>query len=369
MHIVVPKSALLDLLAPAVAACEARSTTPILGAVLLEARSDGTLTATATNKAVTFTGSAIVDVRAPGAVCIDAATLMQVVKTRDDKAPLDIRAAENQRVIVKAGRSESKLVSFAPADFPVAPELKDPRETTVDAGDLARCIDQMGFAIAPEDNRYGLNGAHVEKSGEKARFVSTDGNRLAWAEIPFAGELAPGRKLLVPRGALMQIRALLTKVAGPVAIRWGERACQFVAPSRRLDIRMLEAEFPDYRQVIPAGFKRKATLDRAEFAAAIEATQIFAVDGAHSIRFEFDGESCRLSARKLDAGDARTEVGANLDGERISLGMNARFVLDVLKALRGDTVTLEMGDVLSPIVVRDPADAGCFFVVMPVRLD
>lgn len=369
MHIVVPKSALLDLLAPAVAACEARSTTPILGAVLLEARSDGTLTATATNKAVTFTGSAVVDVRAPGAVCIDAATLMQVVKTRDDKAPLDIRAAENQRVIVKAGRSESKLVSFAAADFPVAPELKDPRETTVDAADLARCIDQMGFAIAAEDNRYGLNGAHVEKSGEKARFVSTDGNRLAWAEIPFAGELAPGRKLLVPRGALMQIRALLTKTVGPVAIRWGERACQFVAPNRRLDIRMLEAEFPDYRQVIPVSFKRKATLDRAEMESAVTSTKIFAVDGAHSIRFEFDGEALKLSARKLDAGDARTEIAADLSGDPIGLGMNAVFVLDVLKAIRGPSVVLEMGDALSPIVARDPADDGCLFVVMPVRID
>lgn len=365
MHVRIPRNTLSAALALGVV--EKRSTTPILSSVLIQASPAG-VRLTTTDKAMTLAIEVEADVAAAGEIAVDSDTLTSVVRALPDGI-VDLRLGDAGRLLVSAGRSQMKLSAFAAADFPVTPPIEDARAMTMDAADLARVLDQVLFSIAPEENRYGLNGAHVEKVGEIARFVSTDGNRLSWSEAPFTGELGIGRKMLLPRKGAVAIGKLLASTTGPVKLEFGPRACVFTAPRRSLSIRLLEADFPDYRQVLPTSSKRTVTLDRAELAAAVKATSIFATDGAHSMRFAFTADSLVLSARKLDAGDARNEVGCDLRGEPVTLGVNCRFLLEVLEVVQGPTVTMEIGDVLSPIVVKDPAQTTALFVVMPVRID
>lgn len=367
MHIRIPRRTFVDALTHAQEAAEKRSTTPILGCVLLQA-TGGVLRLTTTNKAVTLAIEVEADVLTPGEIAVDVTTLKQAADSFVEGI-VDVKIADNSRVVLSAGGTTMKLSALGAADFPATPPTENARDLTMDAAGLARVLGQTVFTIAPKDNRYGLNGAHIEKVGEVVRFVSTDGNRLSWSEAPFTGELAIGRKMLMPRAALATIAKLLQAISGPVTLRFSDRACTFVAPRRTLTIRLLEADFPDYRQVLPTGFKRTAVLDRAELAAAVKATSIFATDGAHSMRFAFGADSLVLSARKLDAGDARTEVACDLRGEPVTLGVNCRFLLEVLDVISGPTIHLEIGDVLSPIVVKDPAAPACLFVVMPVRIE
>jgi DNA polymerase-3 subunit beta len=349
---------------------EKRSTTPILSAVLLQARPEG-LRMVATDKAMTFLGDFAANVRTPGEVAVDAANFFQIAKVLPPDV-VTVKLGDNLRVEVKCGSSSFKLNGYPAADFPVTPPLDQSRVLTMAAAELRRVIDQTLFAAAPEDNRYGLNGAHVEEiagEGRNVRFVSTDGNRLCWSQGPYEGELGIARKMLLPRKALGEIRRLLDGLDAPAEIAFGERAALFRVPGVMLHLRLLEADFPDYRQVLPSGFKRKVVLERDQFQESLRRVSIFATDGAHSVRFAFSGDGLVLTARKLDAGDSREELAADLTGEPITMGFNARFMLDVLGVITGPRVVVELGDTLSPCIVRDPDDDRALFVIMPVRLD
>lgn len=349
---------------------EKRSTSPILSAVLVQAGKDG-LRLTATDKAMTFFGDFDATVRTPGEVAIDANNFFQVARVLPNDV-VTVRMAENLRVDVKCGNSLFKLNGFAAADFPVTPPLDQSRSMLIAAKDLRRSIDQILFSVAPEDNRYGLNGAHIEDvPGETpvVRFVSTDGNRLSWSQAPYSGDLAIGRKMLLPRKALSELRKLVDGFEGEVELAFGERAALVRFPGVMLHLRLLEADFPDYRQVLPSAFKRKVVVERDVFLESLRRVSVFAGDASHSVRFAFGPDGLVLTTRKLDAGDAREELAAELTGEPITMGFNARFVQEVLGVMQGGRVVIELGDTLSPCLLRSQDDDSALFVIMPVRLD
>jgi DNA polymerase-3 subunit beta len=349
---------------------EKRSTTPILCSVLIQARHMGGLWFTATDRALTYMGEHPATVNAPGEVAVNAHELAAVVGSL---RPGEIRVTvegDLHRVTIKAGKTTTRLNGYAAADYPATPPLDAARSMTVAAADLRKIIDQTIQCVAPEDNRYGLNGAYVENVEGLVRFVATDGNRLAWSQAPFEGTFGAPRKSLVPRKGLAEMRKLLDGHDGPVEIAFGERAAVVRVGSATLHLRLLEADFPDYRQVIPTTFKRRVVVDRRELAEALKRVGIFATDGAHTMQFAFGADGgLTLSARKLDAGDAREEIGCDLTGEPITMGFNARFVQDALAVLAGPKVVMQLGDILSPCIVTDPDDARVLLVVMPIRLN
>lgn len=349
---------------------EKRSTSPILSAVLVQASKDG-LRLVATDKAMTFFGDFAANVRTPGEVAVDAANFFQIARVLPNDV-VTLRLGDNLRLEVRCGSSHFKLNGYAASDFPVTPPLDQSRRMSMKAADLRRVIDQTLFSVAPDDNRYGLNGAHIEEvagSAGRVRFVSTDGNRLSWSEAPYEGELAIGRRMLLPRKALGELRKLIDGLDVDVTIAFGERAALVNFPGVMLHLRLLEADFPDYRQVLPAAHKRRALIERDLFTEALRRVQVFAADTSHSVRFAFDADNLVMTAKKLDAGDAREEVQVDLQGEPITMGFNARFMLDVLGVLGGSRVVVELGDTLSPCILRSQDDDQAMFVIMPVRLD
>lgn len=371
MEFLIRRDDLVRALARAQGIVEKRTTNPILSAVLLQA-GDGGLRMVATDKAMTFLADVAANVRVPGEVAVDAAHLFQVARVLSGDV-VTVTLLDNQRVEVRCGSSTFKLSGYPGSDFPVTPPLDQSRSLQILTGELRRVLDQTLYAVAPEDNRYGLNGAHLEDvstdTGPMLRVVATDGNRLSWAQAPYTGELGIGRKMLLPRKALKHVQGLLEADDAPVEIAFGERAGVIRLPGALVHMRLLEADFPDYRTVLPNSFKRQVNVEREVLLRALERVAIFAADSAHSVRFAFGPEALVLTSRKLDAGDSREELPVDLVGEPITLGFNAVYLSDVLRCVAGDRLLLQLGDVLSPCIVRVPDDDRCLFVVMPLRLD
>ena len=335
---------------------------------------DGLLTLSATDKAMTATVQIPANVETGGEIGIDAATLLQSVAALPDDV-IEFSLADNNRVNVKCRKSAYKLEGTDPAELQPAPTPVTGAPLTIDAADLRKIIDQTWFSIAPDDNRYGLNGAHLDAidtpAGRMLRMVGTDGNRLSYSQAPFTGTLAIGRRSLLPRKPLAEVRKMIDGLSGPVEVRFGERAAELAFDGTTVHTRLLEAEFPAYKEVLPKEFKRTVTIDRAEFTESLRRVSIFATDGSHSVRFAFSGDGLVLTARKLDAGDAREECAVDLAGEPITMGFNAKFMQEVIAALPAARVTLKLGDTLSPCIVQPfgEDDENALFVIMPVRLD
>lgn len=351
---------------------EKRSTTPILSTVLLEAR-DGQVRMTATDKAMTFIGEFAATVSVPGNIAVDAIHFFQIAKVLPADV-VSIRLMENQRVEVRCGRSLYKLNGFSAADFPPTAPPETGPVMKITASNLRRIIDQTASSIASDDNRYGLNGAHVENvvTGDgqtMVRFVGTDGSRLSWSQAPYTGELKIGQKMLLPRKPLSELRKLLESLEAEVEFGFGDRAAVVRFPGVTLYMRLLEADFPNYRDVLPSWFKRKVVLDRAVFQEGLRRVAVLATPPTYAARFAFAGDGLVMSARSTDVGEAREEIAADFSGEPIAMAFNVRFIQDVLGVISGSRISIELGDQLAPCLMRDQDDGNALFVVMPVRLD
>lgn len=359
---------------------EKKSTTPILSAVLIQA-GDGVIKITATDKAMTYLGTFVANVNIPGEIAVDAANLLQIVKVLPSGV-VSFVVGDNDKVNIRCGKSTYKLAALNAADYPPMPSFGAEDWLNLDAKDLRVIIDQTSFSIAPDDNRYGLNGAHLDSIetpvGKYLRMVGTDGNRLSWSQTLYEGTLAIGKRMLMPRKGIQELRRLIDGTTGKVEIGFGERAAVVRFEGTLLHMRLLEAEFPNYREVLPTSFKRTATVECTELLDALRRVAIFAVDGSHSFRCDFGNDTLTMTARRLDVGDAREELAlTGYTGEPLSTGFNITFLQEALKAAGNGRVLIRLGDALSPVIIT-PANndggvedikEGCLFVVMPVRLD
>lgn len=380
MKITIKKSDLNDALSRAAVFAEKRgSATVILASVLLRATGDS-VEYTAGDKSVTLRGRVPATVESPGEVLVDVGYLRDAARNLPgDVVTVEVVAAGGNlvRVELSSGKSVYKLVGQPATDYPAYAPEKPTKAVVVSAADLGRVLDQVVFAAAGEDNCYGLGGTHVEVAGSGAdarfRMVATDGNRLQWAQCAFTGELGISKKQIVPRRAWAGVEKLLGD--GPVTLAFGDRALLVSADGWEVSARLMEADFPDYRQVLPTSHKRSIVTDRAEMMAALRRVMLFATDNTHTITFKIQeadltgGQRVVLSSRKLDAGDAREEVPVEFTGEPLTTGFNVKFLQDALGVLAGDQVRFELGDALSPCILRDPGSEDVLSVVMPCRID
>lgn len=342
----------------------------VLSSVLLEASGDA-IRYTATDNTVTVLGSFPATVKAPGGVALDAGYLLNTLKSLSGDV-VSCTLLANARMEIRCGVSTFKLIGHPAADFPVAPADDEGKVMHIPAADFARMLDQTMFSVAPDDNRYGLCGVHFEASGgadQKLRIVTTDGNRMSWSQAPFTGDLGVSKKSLVPRRGLAEIRKMLDGNKAEVEIVFDDRRVVVRLDDCTVIARLLEADFPDYRQVIPEKFKRRVTVDVSELQNALKRVLIFANDSTRTVKFVLAASEVTITSRTMDAGESRDVVACEMTGEPITMGFNGRFVQDVLGVAGTDRVTIEIGDVLSPCVVKGVDATDALFVVMPVRIE
>lgn len=373
MELYITRDELIRALAGVQGVVERRSTHQILGHALLNAQEPDLLQVTATDAEITVVNRHTARVISPGSVSVSAGHLFQVARVLPD-APVHLVLEDNQRLVVEAAPAHYRLVGSPAAEYPTLPIFEATAVLRVKAGGLRRIVDQTVFAIPTDDNRYGLNGGHFEAvegpEGEaRLRMVTTDGSRLCYAETPFEGRFGMGRHMLVPRKALVETRKLLTDADADVDVAFGDRAATITVGGSLLHTRLVDGEFPAYRSVLPSTWLRRVTVQRQPFTEALRRVSLEAQDRASTIRMEFGRDEVLVSARTVDCGEARHPVAVALEGNPITMGFNVKFFLEVVSCVEDETLVLEMGEALSPCVVKSGERNDVLFIIMPIRLE
>lgn len=368
MELYIDRTALGRALASIQGIVERRSTTPVLSHVLLHARPDG-LRMTATDTEVAFIGDLAANVESPGEVAVDAGNLFQVIRNLSDPT-VHLTLGAGTRLEVRCGPSFYRLPGIPAEDYPPLPAFDATGTAQLKGADLRRLVDQTNFAVATDDARYGLNGAHVEDLGEgRLRMVATDGHRLSASEASFEGSLAMTPRMLVPRKALGVLRKLLDGPDETLEVAFGEGAVRLVRPGQTLWFRLLDGEFPDYKAVLPQECKHRVTVDRSRMMAALKRVGILVQERTRAVRFAFaDGEAV-IQVQNVDRGEVTEKVPVELEGDDIAVGFNVRYLQEILGSMTTDQVKLELSHALGPCLVQGDGDENAFFVVMPMRLD
>jgi len=259
-------------------------------------------------------------------------------------------------------------------NFPPRTPIDEHAELRITGGDLRRIIEETSFSVSTDENRYGLNGAHMEEvqaedGRSRLRLVTTDGSRLSFSETNFDGTFEVNRKMLLPRKALSEIRKLVDDDTKIWHVGFGDREATFRTDELILTVRLIDGEFPNYRQVLPDSSTRKVTVSREHFADVLKRVSIVASDRNHSVRFSFESDRLVLTAENVDLGETREEMRIDMDGEPMTTGFNVKYFQDILSATRSDQMELQLGNALDPCVVRLPERDDNLFVVMPMRMD
>ena len=371
MEITISRVELLRELSATQGVVERKTTIPILSNYLFEAGGDR-LSLTATDLDLSLRTSCTAKVKKEGSCTIPARKLHDYVKLLPD-ADITIKLLENHWVSIRCGRSNTKMVGMARSNFPSLPAFPTAGVVKIPAQVLRAMIARTGFAIANEESRYTLNGALMVLKPESITMVATDGHRLAHVERNgekfegVSGEL----KTLVPKKAMDELKSLVDSTdVETIEFAKDESTLFFRIGPRLLTSRQLTGQFPNFEAVLPKDNNRSVTLHGEDLAAAISRVAQFADERSRAVRLKLEKGELKLSASSTETGESEDTIETDYNGESLTIGFNAQYVTDFLKAAGAGDVRLELKDAQSAGQLR-PAEGEDYkyrYIVMPMRI-
>lgn len=347
---------------------ERRNTMPILANVLIESQKGG-IRVTATDLEVGVRGKVEGDVSQEGMVTVNAKKLYEIVREAPEEI-LQVKRLENEWVEIKSGKSVFKIVGMDAREFPEFPKFEGEKLFAMPAKAIREMIEKTLFSVSVDETRHSLNGVFIEESGGgKVRMVATDGHRLAAIERGI-GSVGLEKGVILPRKGLMELRRLLEEgEEGVVSIGFKENMGLVVKDNVELFMRLIDGDFPDYSKVIPKDNPYVVKIEQEGLLRSLRRVSILSSERYKGIKLEVKEGGLSISTSNPDLGEAAEEIDIDYQGKALTVGFNARYLMDVLGVLgAGGDVDIELKDELSPSVVRKPGDDGYLYVVMPMRL-
>jgi DNA polymerase-3 subunit beta len=335
---------------------------PALTGVLIEAADGGELTLITTDLEVSARLTISVQVSESGIALVPARLLGDTVKSLSN-APVEFETDQSQ-VTIRCAAYEGTLRLLPAEDFP---GLQEPSGTTVtaEAAAFAEAVGQVGRGASRDEARPVLTGVLLEVSREGVVMVATDSYRLAVRDL--VATASGEAKAIVPERAMSEAgRAASADEKASVEIFVDESQVSFKIGTLTLTSRLIEGEFPNYRQLLPEATESRLTVSRQQLLDAVRRVGLLARDTT-PVRMEFNALGVKLSSSSPDLGQAVETVEARYEGEDLTVAFNPQYLADGLTAATGETVRLDVRDGLKPGVVHGEGDEFTY-LVMPVRL-
>lgn len=339
-----------------------RTALPILSNILIETQDDF-LRLTATDLDIGITCVIPVDIQESGAITIPAKRFHDIVR----ELPSDnlvITTKKNNLIILEAEPCEFKIMGLAREEFPRLPEFKDKEIIKLEQGRLKTMLGLTSFAVSFDETRYILNGILFKIEKNNLTLVATDGKRLALIERKLKEEINQSINIIVPIKTIQELNRNL-KEEGELSLILGNNQVMFDLGQVVVVSRLIEGEFPDYRQVIPAVSENKIGVNRQEFFLAVRRASLLATPDYQAVKLEIFKDKMVISKHTPDIGESREELAVEYSGKEMVIGFNPNYLIDVLKTLTEEKIQFELTDSEKPGVIRID---GYIYIVLPMRL-
>lgn len=345
-----------------------RSTLPILSNVLLRAH-DSKVELTATDLDVTISSTVEAQVEQEGATTLPVKRFFGIARELS-ASMLELETDEKNICTLQAGPSFYRIHGLAAEEFPPIPSFAEKKKVTLPQEKLKSMLRKTSFAISTDETRFVLNGIFMSLKEHKVAMVATDGRRLALAdeevEVPPDGQ----GEFIIPTKAINELNRLL-QPKGDIEIRFTENQVAFTLQDEKgasivIVSKLVEGNYPNYRQVIPSETKERIALPREELLHALRRAEIMTTDKSNSVKLAFTRNNLSITANCPEVGEARESIAINYNGQNVAIAFNPAYLMDPLKALDEDEVFLELIDELSPGVLK--VNGPFLYVLMPMRI-
>jgi DNA polymerase-3 subunit beta len=373
MECIIKKEELLKALNVVESVVERKTTFPILSFALISV-GDDVLEIKATNLDVGIRTKVPCKAVTKGEVAVLGKKLYECTKEIPD-IDVSIKVIDGTRVEIKGGRTRFKILSADPRDFPEFPSMEGDFLFEITAEGLLKLIEKTFFAASTEESRYFLNGIFVEKGARNkdVRFVATDGHRLAFYDYPAEDmdkeKLKDG--IIISRKGIVEIKNLVSEREENVIFMKSENNIVVKNKEDTLYIRMVEGEFPKYKDVIPKEFTRNVYVDRNELLSSIKRISLVGSSGSGKgipLRMFISSDKILLSAENPEVGEVDEEIDARLEGQEIEIGFNGKYIADALSAIDTDDVIMSITNESGPAVIKSITGEDTTCVIMPMKL-
>jgi DNA polymerase-3 subunit beta len=375
MHFTIEKEIFLKSLAKIQGIVEKRNTIPILSNVLIEAGDggNGEIFITATDLEVGMRASYPAHIIKPGKITISAKKLYEIIKEFPEKE-ISFLAKDNCWVEIRCGKAIFNIVGLSPDEFPYFPYPEKENFIEFKTSIIKEMIEKTIFSISTDETKYNLNGIFfkfIDESDKPGlRLVATDGHRLALIQKELADPEIPELKkgVIFPRKGILELRKMAEDGDGTLKIGFMDNNAVIRKDQTVVVMRLVDGEFPDYGRVIPKNNDFIALISCDLFLHSLKRMAILSSEKSRGVKIFLKIGLLEISSSNPELGDAREEMEIDYQGPEISIGFNARYLIDILQVQNAKNITLHVKDNISPGLLRPENDATFTAVVMPMRL-
>jgi DNA polymerase-3 subunit beta len=335
---------------------------PILSNILLEVK-EGKLRLIATDLDIGISCVIPVDIQEAGAITLPAKRFSDIIKELPGE-DVTISSKKNNLVVIETGSCQFKIMGLPAEEFPKLPEFKDKEVVQLEQENLKRMLTLTAFAVSIDETRYILNGILFKISKNTMELVATDGKRLALIEKKLKQGVEKDIQIIVPLKTIHELNRNLQD-EGELSVIVGTNQAMFELGGVIIISRLIEGEFPDYRQVIPASSDNKIKIDREEFLLAVKRAALLSTPDYQAVKLEVFKNKLVLSKSTPDIGESHEEVAMEYAGKELVIGFNPTYLIDALKNMSEAAIEFEITDTEKPGVIRLP---GYVYIVLPMRL-
>ena len=357
------KEKVLEVLQQVQNVVSTRTTLPILSNVLLQAK-EGAVHLTTTDLDVGVRGSFEANVDKVGATTLPARRLFTIIRELPS-SEIAIEVDGKNAASIRSGQSFFKILGLPEEEFPPLPKFENAKVVTMRQKDLHDGLRKTAYAISTDETRYVLNGVLFSFKENKLTLVATDGRRLAMLDIELEFPRSHEAEIIVPTKAVTELQRLL-KDDGEVKISVGSGQIAFDLNNTLLVSKLIEGNYPNYKQVIPSEAKERVTLERETFLNSLRRVSLLASDKSNSIKLNFSKNNIEITANTPEVGEARESLPVAYKGRDFSIAFNPEFLMAPLRNLTEDEVFFDLIDEMSPGVLK--IQTPFLYVLMPMRV-
>ncbi|MBU3649569.1 MAG: DNA polymerase III subunit beta [Limnohabitans sp.] len=346
---------------------ERRHTLPILANVLIR-KTGAQLQLTTSDLEIQIRTQAELDGDSGNfSTTVGARKLIDILRTMPSDQTVTLESSQN-KLILKGGKSRFTLQTLPAEDFPLVqeapsfgPEFSVPQKTLKDL------LHQVSFSMAVHDIRYYLNGILFVAEGKQLSLVATDGHRLAFASATLENEV-PRQEVILPRKTVLELQRLLSDKEGAIALQFASNQAKFAFDGMEFVTKLVEGKFPDYNRVIPKNHQNHIVLGRLPLLAMLQRTAILTSDKFKGVRIHLEPGVLRVISSNSEQEEATDELEVDYSGDRIEIGFNVTYLMDVLGNMDQEMVRIDLADANSSALITIPEQTTFKYVVMPMRI-
>ncbi len=340
-----------------------RTTLPILSNVLFETL-DGRLQLTTTDMEMSVRGSVEAEIERGGQTTLPARRLFNIIRELPSSDIL-IDVDSKNFAAIRCGSVNFKIYGLPKDDFPALPNFEDANTYTLPQKDLRDGLRKTSYASSTDETRYVLNGVLFSFRDEKLTLVATDGRRLAMSDIELEYPKSAEADFIIPSKAVTEVLRLLSD-EGDVRIKVTSNQICFEMGETVLTSKLIDGNYPNYKQVVPGESKFRIELEREPLLAGVHRVALLTSDKSRSIKLGFERDNLIIQANTPEVGEAKEEIPIKYNGDDISIAFDPDFLMAPLRALPNDTIFFHLTDGLSPGVIK--VTTPFLYVLMPMRM-